>query len=1225
MSATWSADKGKTFWSKRDTFKVLNDPKLPEKVQYFEANLEKRLDNDQTARTDYVATREFVAEIEDAFHMNEVRKVSSDLQFWATYSSWSYCLKCKCLFTKILPYNFGKRPKNKAVKHCSCSSERYVIPLHADIPAKLLNLTVEDINVLRPFYLFLENSETQSHGYRTKCCPIKLRMSDKSVIDKIQELDDDNQQIRCQDAYIYLMNCKASKYSYFVNLREVMSEQERTLNLYNFKDTQGIECALWPNLYPYTSWCESVISDNGSRLSSKVAFCKKLFSEVIDYGLHFELLQFQYDRWVYRTVSGAINTARILKCSPARSLDSKTFSPTYWQWQHRFILDAVNQFGLPDVFITLSPYEWSFPFPQWIDDIRHKTGRGPTELSGYETAHIVHTLAQIVRGYLCGSNSNKWSQHVFSYNRLAKECNINTYFYRFEFQKRGTAHLHLLIWLKDITKIKHHLIRADIPNDNVDLSYLVSKHQKSDKPSNCLTLQETDSFFNNTNGKQMLHLKHPAEAFALNLRSYISTLLPMLRCSMDFQTTDGRAMLLRYVCSYVTKSKDGIDTNSLYSYNVNGGQAAVRYVMDTKPAEPEMWLALSSTKISWSSSRTKRYIVPSPETALLNTTAEKYRNRKSELSHYSFLSWLRATDHAKTSPQLYKTNNTLVGLKTVSLFNKSYFFQYVLMHVPHTCLSHLQHPNHDRLPHTLQWYAAAIHHFSDFWTDDEQVAHFLRNQGNQDSYITTCIAYLHTLADALFLCQTQIIACTSFDTPSPNLVDEFTLDNEQRSVQNHIISALNKRSQYYSRFNESCDFESDSDSDLDGSSLTEDGTIARVQCYPISGENIDVQWNKPVLVTGEAGCGKSYTIKSVVNRLLEYGASILVSTPTGFLASVFKATLPEDVDCETVHASFHFPVDDSTSPYINWDLSTYDIVIIDEISMIPITIFQHILKTLNLLLFRPVLMLSGDRGQQQPFSRENGKIIQINSPFDDNSFLSNTYCYHLRQQHRVGDQKYLSFLNHVRNWVPTQQFLDEIQHDRVIATDSDISDDNILDAFYKDPANVLLTFTKKASNRANNIIVRAIFTNNNPLLHAQLDCDLDPMPIYAGMRVVITQNRDKANGVVNGQVALVDMVQNTSVFLKLTTGKIAPTYPVTIKRDGRCKTVYPFVPAYAMTMCKAQGQTLSKVVLWFDIDTIPAGTAYVALSRVKNRNDIYFLNKLQPKYFTPVTRRGHSL
>ena len=57
---------------------------------------------------------------------------------------------------------------------------------------------------------------------------------------------------------------------------------------------------------------------------------------------------------------------------------------------------------------------------------------------------------------------------------------------------------------------------------------------------------------------------------------------------MDFQTTDGRAMLLSYVTSYVTKWQDGIGTEALYSPNISSDQAAICYVMDMKPAEPEM-------------------------------------------------------------------------------------------------------------------------------------------------------------------------------------------------------------------------------------------------------------------------------------------------------------------------------------------------------------------------------------------------------------------------------------------------------------------------------------------------------------------------------------------------------------------------------------------------------------------------------------------------------------
>ena len=68
-------------------------------------------------------------------------------------------------------------------------------------------------------------------------------------------------------------------------------------------------------------------------------------------------------------------------------------------------------------------------------------------------------------------------------------------------------------------------------------------------------------------------------------------------------------------------------------------------------------------------------------------------------------------------------------------------------------------------------------------------------------------------------------------------------------------------------------------------------------------------------------------------------------------------------------------------------------------------------------------------------------------------------------------------------------------------------------------------------------------------------------------------------------------------------------YPVTDEvREGQGYTVtYPCMPAYALTTAKAQGQTISKLILWLAIDNIVPGAAYVALSRVRRLEDLNFL------------------
>ena len=182
-------------------------------------------------------------------------------------------------------------------------------------------------------------------------------------------------------------------------------------------------------------------------------------------------------------------------CSLAGSLETKSFSAEYWKWQHRFLLDAVAQYGPPSIFVTISPYEWTFPIPPWLASLWQITGRGPTELAGSETYHVTHVLEQVIHGYLCGSNDNRWTNQVFNYNRVHGCCNVQVYFYFLEFQGQGNVHVHLLVWLKDMKHIHLQLLHGDIPWSDNSLAHSVYQLQKSDKLF--LSLQDTPTHVTN--------------------------------------------------------------------------------------------------------------------------------------------------------------------------------------------------------------------------------------------------------------------------------------------------------------------------------------------------------------------------------------------------------------------------------------------------------------------------------------------------------------------------------------------------------------------------------------------------------------------------------------------------------------------------------------------------------------------------------------------------------
>ena len=142
----------------------------------------------------------------------------------------------------------------------------------------------------------------------------------------------------------------------------------------------------------------------------------------------------------------------------------------------------------------------------------------------------------------------------------------------------------------------------------------------------------------------------------------------------------------------------------------------------------------------------------------------------------------------------------------------------------------------------------------------------------------------------------------------------------------------------------------------------------------------------------------------------------------------------------------------------------------------------------------------------------------------------------------------------------------------------------------------ILTVSTAAINR---IAVQNLFPDTDPCGQVVFDNDDGLQPLYKGMKVIITQNRDKQLHIVNDQSATVITMQNQMVFLKLPTENVIALYPVTSTVDNIRTTWHPFVPAYASTICKVQGQNLGKIILWLDSPCVPHGSAYVALSRIR--------------------------
>lgn len=90
---------------------------------------------------------------------------------------------------------------------------------------------------------------------------------------------------------------------------------------------------------------------------------------------------------------------------------------------------------------------------------------------------------------------------------------------------------------------------------------------------------------------------------------------------------------------------------------------------------------------------------------------------------------------------------------------------------------------------------------------------------------------------------------------------------------------------------------------------------------------------------------------------------------------------------------------------------------------------------------------------------------------------------------------------------------------------------------------------------------------------------------------MVTQNLDKATGVVNGQLATIVDNQGRTLILQLPNDKHSFK-----DEDEQWHTMCMLVLSYAMTIPKSEGTTIDKLIVWMDCEQVPLGLGYVALS-----------------------------
>lgn len=376
-----------------------------------------------------------------------------------------------------------------------------------------------------------------------------------------------------------------------------------------------------------------------------------------------------------------------------------------------------------------------------------------------------------------------------------------------------------------------------------------------------------------------------------------------------------------------------------------------------------------------------------------------------------------------------------------------------------------------------------------------------------------------------------------------------------------------------------------------------------------------------VFLTGQPGTGKSYLINQYVNWLLDNGKIPTVTASTGIAAvHVGGTTLHSWAGIRDDNALTAEDMDDILdNDYVRNRICRTEILIIDEISMVSAKLLNVISKLAmvarqNMTPFGGIKIVAvGDFFQLPPV---NGDFA-----FESEAWLQANFsvCY-LHEQHRQSEQVFNDILTNIR-----AGFLHEDQkqiiRNRVVEDVStlenviriethNINVDNINDMKLTRHEGIPKTYVMTSDG--NELAIKALKKN----------C-LSPerLTLKVGVPVLLTRN-DVDKRYVNGSQGIVTALYDDSVKVELRNGLEVEVIKQSWERCegyGANKKVIasisqiPLKLAYAITTHKSQGMTLDAAVIDVSKAFAP-GQAYVAVSRVKSLEGLYFQGKLTKNF-----------
>jgi len=395
--------------------------------------------------------------------------------------------------------------------------------------------------------------------------------------------------------------------------------------------------------------------------------------------------------------------------------------------------------------------------------------------------------------------------------------------------------------------------------------------------------------------------------------------------------------------------------------------------------------------------------------------------------------------------------------------------------------------------------------------------------------------------------------------------------------------------------------------------------------------------NHSFFLTGAAGTGKSSFINYIISKT---DKRYILLAPTG-IASL-------NIQGQTIHSFFKFDYKLDLIRYESNDIPKFpiksnrrklveniDVVIIDEISMVRVDMMDAIDYSLringgnpNLPFGGKQIILVGDVFQLGPIFKPQ-KHIEL---FDywSNIYFFNSHAFQktsfdtieLKTNYRnINDYDFIRLLDKIKIKNITKKELFLLNQDRVF-TDINQIDNKII-----------LTTTNPNAKKFNDLCLKRLDTDSE-FYQAEINGEYprfiyptdDELELKIGAQIIFIKNDYPDKKWVNGTMGKIVELNEDTIFIKIKDGVTVNvnrysfenfkfTYNTISRKTEKVKIgtffQFPIKLAWAITIHKSQGLTFDDVIIDVSSGTFCTGQFYVALSRARKLNNIYFMTPIQ--------------